>query len=63
MTSSIFIKQSTVSGTVPTISEITSSELAINLGDGHVYYRNVTSSVVELINVGSASRAENASFA
>lgn len=63
MTSSIFIKKSTVSGTVPTMAEITSSELALNLGDGGLFYLNATSSLVELVRVGSASFAETASFA
>lgn len=63
MTSSLFLKKSTVSGTVPVASELTSSELAINIGDGTLYYRNVTSSLVEPINAGSASFAETASFA
>lgn len=63
MTSSLFLKRSTASGTVPTAAELTESQIAINVGDGTVYYRNVTSSLVEPINVGSASRAETASFA
>lgn len=67
MTSSIFLKKSTVSGTIPTVSELVSSELAINLGDGRLYYKNVTSSLVEPINAGTASFllgfVESASFA
>lgn len=63
MTSSLFIKKSTVSGTVPTLAEITSSELAINLGDGGLFYSDVTGSDIRLIRAGSASFAETASFA
>ncbi len=63
MSSSLFIKKSTVSGTIPILSEITSSELAINLGDGGLFYADVTASEVRLIRAGSASFAETASFA
>ena len=63
MTSSLFIKNSTVSGTIPTFAEITSSELAINLVDGGLFYADVTASEVRLIRAGSASFAETASFA
>ncbi|KKN02871.1 hypothetical protein LCGC14_1113420, partial [marine sediment metagenome] len=63
MTSSIFIKRSFQSGTIPAVSEITASELAINLGDGGLYYENVTSGLVELVRAGTASFAHTASFA
>ncbi len=63
MTSSIFIKSGTESGTLPAVSTLSLGELAINVGDGGLYYENVTSSLVELIRAGSSSIAETASFA
>lgn len=63
MTSSIFIKRSSLSGSVPATSILSPGELAINLGDGGLFYENVTSSIVELIRAGTASFAVTAAFA
>lgn len=55
----IQIKKSTVAGAVPTWDQVANGELAINLADGKLFYRNSTSNAVSYIANGSTGVAGN----
>jgi hypothetical protein len=54
MTSKVILKKSSVSGRVPTTSDLDYGELAINYADGKIYYKNSSNSIAEISGGGGA---------
>ena len=53
MANTIRVKRSSVGGKVPTTSQLSLGELAVNTTDGKLYTRKETSGVASIVEIGS----------
>lgn len=55
MANTIRIKRSSVAGKVPTTSDVSAGELAVNIADGKLYTRKETGGVASIVEIGASS--------
>lgn len=55
MANTIRIKRSTVAGKVPTTSDVSAGELAVNIADGKLFTRKETGGVASIVEIGAGS--------
>lgn len=53
MASTIRIKRSTVAGKIPTTSDLSAGELAVNIADGKLFTRKETGGVASIVEIGA----------
>lgn len=53
MANTIKIKRSTVAGKVPTTSDLSAGELAVNIADGKLFTRKETGGVASIVEIGA----------
>lgn len=55
MANTIRIKRSAVAGKIPTTSDLSAGELAVNYADGKLYTRKETGGVASIVEIGGGS--------
>lgn len=61
MANTIRIKRSTVAGKVPTTSDLSAGELAVNIADGKLFTRKETGGVASIVEIGSGGSGSSPS--
>ena len=61
MANTIRIKRSSVPGKVPSVSDLSGGELAVNIADGKLFTRKESGGVASIVEIGSAGGASSAS--
>lgn len=59
MANTIRIKRSSVPGKIPTISDLSAGELAVNFADGKLFTRKETGGVATIVEIGAGGGGEN----
>lgn len=55
MANTIRIKRSSVAGKIPTLSDVSAGELAVNIADGKLFTRRETGGVSSIVEIGAGS--------
>jgi hypothetical protein len=53
MANTIRIKRSSVAGKIPTLSDVSAGELAVNIADGKLFTRKETGGVASIVEIGA----------
>lgn len=61
MANTIRIKRSSVAGKIPTTSDLSAGELAVNFADGKLYTRKETGGVASIVEIGGSGSASGPS--
>lgn len=60
MANTIKIKRSSVAGKVPTTSDLSAGELAVNIADGKLFTRKESGGVASIVEIGAGGGASGA---
>jgi hypothetical protein len=60
MANTIRIKRSSVAGKIPTTSDLSAGELAVNIADGKLFTRKETGGVSSIVEIGGSGNASGA---
>ena len=55
MANTIRIKRSSVAGKIPTLSDVSAGELAVNIADGKLFTRKETGGVASIVEIGGSA--------
>jgi hypothetical protein len=61
MANTIRIKRSSVAGKIPTLSDVSAGELAVNIADGKLFTRKESGGVASIVEIGSSGGGTSSS--